>query len=310
MSCDTGEPQRRRVALIVLGILMMVFIVLSGFSFLGSRAQATPVTVRFGKYEALEGKRVFQSYNCMGCHTIVGNGGYFGPDLTKVYAHTGPAYLSAFLPSAGSWPTEISVAVQLQDPTIAGEANATTPADYFRAFPAAKERVDRRGGSHSFMPNLPLTADDVGSLIAFLKYTSALDTEGWPPTPLADATAAAAPVETPKADVAAGAGAKVAPADPVASGRKLVASFGCLACHATDERRLVGPGWGKLYGSKVELEGGTTTTADEAYLAESITDANAKIVSGYPKGVMPDYHALVNEQQRSDIVAYLRSLGR
>ena len=159
------------------------------------------------------------------------------------------------------------------------------------------------------MPNLPLTSDEVGSLLAFLKYTSALDTEGWPPTPLAEATPGPAPA-APKAEGAASASAPAAAGDPATRGERLVKSFGCLACHATDERRVVGPGWGNLYGSKVELEGGSTIDADDAYLGESITDANAKIVAGYPKGVMPDYHALVNEAQKNDMVAYLRSLGR
>ncbi|MFN2128464.1 MAG: cytochrome C, partial [Anaerolineales bacterium] len=31
------------------------------------------------------GKRVFQKYNCNDCHTILGFGGYYAPDLTKVY---------------------------------------------------------------------------------------------------------------------------------------------------------------------------------------------------------------------------------
>src|SRR3546814_6758904 len=48
--------------------------------------------------------------------TLVGNGAYLGPDLTEVYKHAGPAWLAAFLPSAGGWPTEAAVRAQLLDP--------------------------------------------------------------------------------------------------------------------------------------------------------------------------------------------------
>lgn len=30
------------------------------------------------------GKMVWQKYDCIGCHTILGNGSYFAPDMTKV----------------------------------------------------------------------------------------------------------------------------------------------------------------------------------------------------------------------------------
>src|SRR3546814_5061072 len=36
------------------------------------------------------------------------------------------------------------------------------------------------------MPNLPLTGTQVDQLIAFLRYTSEMDTEGWPPKPQVD----------------------------------------------------------------------------------------------------------------------------
>ena len=85
MSCGEGKPCRevrhRRIALVVLALMAGIFLALSIFSFLPSRNQVTPDTVRFGSNEAVAGKRVFQAYNCMGCHTMVGNGAYFGPDL-------------------------------------------------------------------------------------------------------------------------------------------------------------------------------------------------------------------------------------
>ena len=73
MSCAPGEPceegVKRRRALIVLGIMGALFIALSAASFLDSRNQVVPATVSYADYDAVEGKRVFQAWNCMGCRS-------------------------------------------------------------------------------------------------------------------------------------------------------------------------------------------------------------------------------------------------
>lgn len=43
------------------------------------------------------GKRIWQSKNCNDCHTILGIGGYFAPELTKVAMRRDPAWLESFL---------------------------------------------------------------------------------------------------------------------------------------------------------------------------------------------------------------------
>ncbi len=43
------------------------------------------------------GKMAWQKYDCIGCHTILGNGSYFAPDLTKVVAKKPPTYLVKWL---------------------------------------------------------------------------------------------------------------------------------------------------------------------------------------------------------------------
>ncbi len=319
MSCGIGgsscETPRRRGAFLVLAILALIFIVLSIFSFMKSRNQVTPDTVSFGHYQAADGKRVFQAYNCMGCHTMVGNGAYLGPDLTEEYKHAGPAWLAAFLPSAGGWPTTAAVRAQLQDPNQSADTGTDSIDAYLKKFPGAAERIERRGGGTTMMPNLPLTKDEIGQLIAYLKYTSAMNTEGWPPKVEVDgfdhrvqlahgivATAQAAPAPTAAAPAAA--------ADPVAHGAQLVKDNGCVACHAADDKKLVGPGWGGLYNSKVSLADGSTVTADDAYLRESILQPNAKIVAGYPASVMPAYGTLLKDDEVNAIVTYLHSLEK
>ncbi|MGB5940952.1 MAG: cytochrome c [Rhodanobacter sp.] len=320
MSCGTGgsscETPRRRGAFTVLAILALIFVVLSIFSFLKSRNQVTPDTVSFGPYQAVDGKRVFQAYNCMGCHTMVGNGAYLGPDLTQEYKHAGPAWLAAFLPSAGGWPTTAAVRAQLLDPNQQADVGSDSIETYLKKFPGAAERIDRRGGGTTMMPNLPLTKDEIGQLIAYLKYTSAMNTEGWPPkvevqgfdrrVQLAHGTVALAQ------GVPAPAPASAAPAaaDPVARGAQLARDTGCVACHATDDKKLVGPGWGGLYNSTVKLADGSTVIADDAYLRESIRQPNAKIVAGYATGVMPAYEALLKDDEVNAIVAYLHSLEK
>lgn len=54
-----------------------------------NEAQLTP--------QVAAGKRVWQKYNCNDCHTILGIGGYYAPDVTKVTKYRDRAWLAAFL---------------------------------------------------------------------------------------------------------------------------------------------------------------------------------------------------------------------
>ena len=46
---------------------------------------------------AIRGKHLFDRSNCMGCHTILGEGAYYAPELTKVYDRRGPEWMAIFL---------------------------------------------------------------------------------------------------------------------------------------------------------------------------------------------------------------------
>ena len=67
MSCAPGKPcaegVKRRRAIAVLGLMAILFFALSAFSFLDSRGQVIPSDVTYAGFDAVEGKRVFQSYN-------------------------------------------------------------------------------------------------------------------------------------------------------------------------------------------------------------------------------------------------------
>lgn len=47
--------------------------------------------------EVVHGKEIWESNNCMGCHTLFGEGAYYAPELTKVYERRGPEWMKAFL---------------------------------------------------------------------------------------------------------------------------------------------------------------------------------------------------------------------
>jgi len=95
------------------------------------------------------GKLTFQSKNCINCHTILGNGAYYAPDLTKAWLDPG-------------WVSE-SVREQLMIDFL---MDPTTNARTFG--------TDRR------MAHLGVTEEEARGLIAFLKWTSAINTNGFP----------------------------------------------------------------------------------------------------------------------------------
>ena len=55
-----------------------------------------PAAVGTGEGRIVEGKRIWQKYNCNACHQVYGLGGFLGPDLTNVYGK-GAGYIKAFL---------------------------------------------------------------------------------------------------------------------------------------------------------------------------------------------------------------------
>jgi nitric oxide reductase subunit C len=54
---------------------------LGGFAFLNWQSVQLPFPM---PEEATQGKQVWQAHNCISCHTVFGNGGYNGDDLTHI----------------------------------------------------------------------------------------------------------------------------------------------------------------------------------------------------------------------------------
>ena len=94
--------------------------------------------------------------------------------------------------------------------------------------------------------------------------------------------------------------------NPASAGEKLFTQLACATCHIANGTGRA-PSLNGLYGAKVLLADGSTVTADEAYIRESIVQPKAKIVAGY-QPVMPTFQGLVTEEQILNLTAYIKSL--
>ena len=98
-----------------------------------------------------------------------------------------------------------------------------------------------------------------------------------------------------------------------AEGRRIYQLYGCMACHAIDASTvtMVGPTWRGLFGStRTYAKGVLRTTADEAYLRESILEPTAKVVTGFERGEwgMPSYAGVLTDPQIESVILFIRSL--
>jgi len=101
------------------------------------------------------GKLGSQTKNCMNCHTLLGNGAYYAPDLTKAWLD--PA-----------WGPEGSMQA------MTGKASKEEAMAEFLQHPSTYPTHAR------MMPDLGITADEAVGLVAFLKHMSSIDTNGFP----------------------------------------------------------------------------------------------------------------------------------
>ncbi len=88
-------------------------------------------------------------------------------------------------------------------------------------------------------------------------------------------------------------------------GAALFQSEGCIGCHGSGG--AVAPVLKGIYGKPVQLEGGQTVTADDAYIRESILQPQAKIVKGY-NPIMPSFQGKLTDAQVQQLIDYIKSL--
>lgn len=91
-----------------------------------------------------------------------------------------------------------------------------------------------------------------------------------------------------------------------ARGQKAFQDLACNTCHLTEGVGR-GPSLGGLFGSQVKLADGSTVTADEAYIRESILNPQARLVAGY-QPLMPTFQGLVNEETLMGLLEYIKTL--
>jgi nitric oxide reductase subunit C len=88
----------------------------------------------------VRGKKVWETHDCIGCHTLLGEGAYFAPELGNVYPRRGPEFIKAWIKSM---PSKV---------------------------PGRRQ-----------MPQFNLSEQQLDDLVAFLKWTSEVNTSKWPP---------------------------------------------------------------------------------------------------------------------------------
>jgi cytochrome c oxidase subunit 2 len=95
-------------------------------------------------------------------------------------------------------------------------------------------------------------------------------------------------------------------ANPVVAGEKIFAEKACNTCHLSDGKGRA-PSLNGVYGAKVLLADGSTVTADDAYLRESLLQPNAKLVAGF-QPLMPSFQGQLTEEQILALTTYIKSL--
>jgi nitric oxide reductase subunit C len=81
-------------------VTFLIFIGLTVFSFSKTQDQTNHDQITEA---VVRGKDIWEKNNCMGCHSILGEGGYYAPELTQVLARRGEGYVKAALMSPIPW---------------------------------------------------------------------------------------------------------------------------------------------------------------------------------------------------------------
>ena len=126
----------------------IIFALLVGDSFrqASQMAEAHPISD-----SVAAGKRVWEKKACFDCHTLFGEGARFAPEVGKVWLKYG------------------------------GDKDPAAASDTLKAwFAAQPTNISDR---HQ-MPQFNLSDAELDQLIDFLRWTSAIDTQNWPPKPV------------------------------------------------------------------------------------------------------------------------------
>ncbi|MCF6213155.1 MAG: cytochrome c [Flavobacteriaceae bacterium] len=81
-------------------VTFLIFIGLTVYSLSSAQDQTNKENLT---EQAIRGKHIWEKNNCMGCHTLLGEGAYYAPELTKVIDRRGEGYIKAVLMSPVPW---------------------------------------------------------------------------------------------------------------------------------------------------------------------------------------------------------------
>ena len=91
-------------------------------------------------------------------------------------------------------------------------------------------------------------------------------------------------------------------------GAKLYKSKACVTCHTINGSPSTGPTFSGLMGRTEQFTDGSSVSADENYIRESILNPQAKVVQGY-QPVMPTYQGILKDREIDALVTYIKSLN-
>lgn len=94
------------------------------------------------------GKHVWEKNSCINCHTLLGEGAYFAPELGNVWTRMG------------------------------GDKDVESTRDTFKAWMAAQPSGNE---GRRQMPQFNLTDQEASDLAEFLRWASKIKTQKWPP---------------------------------------------------------------------------------------------------------------------------------
>jgi cytochrome c oxidase subunit II len=96
-------------------------------------------------------------------------------------------------------------------------------------------------------------------------------------------------------------------ATPEGRGQKIYQTY-CKACHSIDGSVGIAPTWRGLYGSQVKLSDGSTVTANDQYILNSIKNPESQVVNGFQPMSFHYQAAGITDDQLNDILAYIKTL--
>jgi cytochrome c oxidase subunit 2 len=83
----------------------------------------------------------------------------------------------------------------------------------------------------------------------------------------------------------------------------------CGGCHSVDGSANIGPTFKGIYEHPVTLADGSTVTAEDNYIRESILEPRAKVVRGF-EPVMPTFKGQLNDREITAIIEYIKQLSQ